>query len=437
MSFGPWELPAGVHIAPSIYLMHRRADLFPQPLAFRPERFLGDDPPGTYEWIPFGGGVRRCLGASFAMFEMRVVLAAVLGQRPAAPGLAAHVRVGHPPRDHVRAVARGADRESAREPPHRIRVTPGFRATGRSGAMNLMGMVESTFSRVNSTVFRQVNRATDWWNLPLPVALLNLRAHRDDLRRHNLYDTEAPRENGAATDEELPAYRTYDGSRQDPLDPRMGMVGSRFGRNAPPTRPLPSRCPSAWSRTRARSPTGCCCGASSSRRRASTCSPACWIQFQNHDWFGHGENAPDTYIDIELDENDEWPEGTPMRPARDEPRPHPHRNQRPAADLRQHRHALVGPLPALRLDRGAQPRAALGRGRQARARGRHAPQRDRPEARRGRPDRLRRQLLGRPLAPAHAVRQGAQLDLRPPQGLAIRPGTTSGCSSPRAWSTRR
>ena len=67
--------------------------------------------------------------------------------------------------------------------------------------MNLMGMVESTFSRVNSTVFRQVNRATDWWNLPLPVALLNLRAHRDDLRRHNLYDTEAPRENGAATDE--------------------------------------------------------------------------------------------------------------------------------------------------------------------------------------------------------------------------------------------
>ena len=40
---------------------------------------------------------------------------------------------------------------------------------------------------------------------------------------------------------------------------------------------------------------------------------ACWIQFQNHDWFGHGENAPDTYIDIELDENDEWPEGTPMR----------------------------------------------------------------------------------------------------------------------------
>jgi cytochrome P450 len=85
MTFGPWELPAGVHIAPSIYLMHRRSDIYPRPLDFRPERFL-DDPPGTYEWIPFGGGVRRCLGASFALFEMKVVLGTVLDRvrlRPA------------------------------------------------------------------------------------------------------------------------------------------------------------------------------------------------------------------------------------------------------------------------------------------------------------------------------------------------------------------
>ena len=74
VEFGGWQLPAGVHIAPSIYLMHRRADLYPEPLAFRPERFLGEDQPGTYEWIPFGGGVRRCLGASFALYEMRIVL---------------------------------------------------------------------------------------------------------------------------------------------------------------------------------------------------------------------------------------------------------------------------------------------------------------------------------------------------------------------------
>ena len=74
MEFGGWELPAGVLIAPSIYLTQRREDLYPEPLAFRPERFLGDDAPGTYEWIPFGGGVRRCLGASFALYEMRIVL---------------------------------------------------------------------------------------------------------------------------------------------------------------------------------------------------------------------------------------------------------------------------------------------------------------------------------------------------------------------------
>ncbi len=80
MEFGGWELPAGTNIAPSIYLLHRRPDLYPEPDAFRPERFLGDDVPGTYEWIPFGGGVRRCLGASFALYEMRIVLAAVLEQ---------------------------------------------------------------------------------------------------------------------------------------------------------------------------------------------------------------------------------------------------------------------------------------------------------------------------------------------------------------------
>lgn len=77
MRFGPWLLPAGVHIGPSIYLLHRREDLYPEPQRFLPERFL-HSPPGGYEWIPFGGGVRRCLGASFALLEMRVVLQEIL-----------------------------------------------------------------------------------------------------------------------------------------------------------------------------------------------------------------------------------------------------------------------------------------------------------------------------------------------------------------------
>jgi cytochrome P450 len=73
MEIGGRLLPAGVNVAPCIYLMHRRPDIYPNPGAFRPERFL-ERPPGTYTWIPFGGGVRRCLGASFAQFEIKVVL---------------------------------------------------------------------------------------------------------------------------------------------------------------------------------------------------------------------------------------------------------------------------------------------------------------------------------------------------------------------------
>jgi len=67
-----------MEINPSIRMIHRRADLYPDPSRFRPERFLEPDPPDTYTWLPFGGGTRRCLGASFALSEMRVVLARVL-----------------------------------------------------------------------------------------------------------------------------------------------------------------------------------------------------------------------------------------------------------------------------------------------------------------------------------------------------------------------
>jgi cytochrome P450 len=80
------DLPAGTVVAPSIYLVHRRADLYPEPARFRPERFLGPEPQGgTYTWIPFGGGIRRCLGAAFALMELRVVLAELAAHVDAVP----------------------------------------------------------------------------------------------------------------------------------------------------------------------------------------------------------------------------------------------------------------------------------------------------------------------------------------------------------------
>jgi cytochrome P450 len=83
---GGWSYPIDVCLVPNAYLMHHDPEIYPDPYAFRPERFL-DESPGTYTWIPFGGGRRRCVGASFAMLEMQIVLRAVLSAcelRPAA-----------------------------------------------------------------------------------------------------------------------------------------------------------------------------------------------------------------------------------------------------------------------------------------------------------------------------------------------------------------
>jgi cytochrome P450 len=87
MRLGGYDLPAGIKVVPSIYLVHRRPDVYPEPERFLPERFL-DEPPGTYTWIPFGGGVRRCIGGAFAQFEMEVVLRELVARsaiRPARP----------------------------------------------------------------------------------------------------------------------------------------------------------------------------------------------------------------------------------------------------------------------------------------------------------------------------------------------------------------
>jgi cytochrome P450 len=103
------HLPAGTDVTPAIWLTHTRADLYPEPYVFRPERFL-DQPPTTYGWIPFGGGVRRCLGAAFAELEMRVVLKAILDSsalRPASrrPERITRRNVTFSPRHGTRVIA--------------------------------------------------------------------------------------------------------------------------------------------------------------------------------------------------------------------------------------------------------------------------------------------------------------------------------------------
>jgi cytochrome P450 len=79
MEFGGYALAPGTRVVPCIHLVHYDERTYPEPERFQPERFL-ESPPGTYTWIPFGGGVRRCVGASFAQFEMKEVLGTVLGE---------------------------------------------------------------------------------------------------------------------------------------------------------------------------------------------------------------------------------------------------------------------------------------------------------------------------------------------------------------------
>ncbi len=102
---------------PRIHLMHRRPDIYPEPARFRPERFL-EQPAGTYTWIPFGGGVRRCLGASFALFEMRVVLSTLAARLHLRPADAARRAPRPAHADHPRALSRGAQWSSSRATTH-------------------------------------------------------------------------------------------------------------------------------------------------------------------------------------------------------------------------------------------------------------------------------------------------------------------------------
>jgi cytochrome P450 len=109
MELGGYEIPAGTTIAPCVHLVHRREEIYPEPLRFRPERFL-EQPAGTYTWIPFGGGVRRCLAASYAQLLMKQVISTVVSEvdlRPADPRSerARKSAIAFVPHRHARVIA--------------------------------------------------------------------------------------------------------------------------------------------------------------------------------------------------------------------------------------------------------------------------------------------------------------------------------------------
>jgi len=86
LKVGDRVLPAGTRVAPCVYLTNRNPDVYEQPQAFRPERYIGKAP-DTFAWIPFGGGIRRCIGASFAQLEMKLMLQTMLAElRPRRDG---------------------------------------------------------------------------------------------------------------------------------------------------------------------------------------------------------------------------------------------------------------------------------------------------------------------------------------------------------------
>ncbi len=171
--------------------------------------------------------------------------------------------------------------------------------------------MRNPLEKANSLFFEQLNKVVDWHELPREIALLNLRAFRDELREANLYDGAPPsvESKGDAAPvelEELPPHRTYDGSLNDPAHPTMGQAGVVFGRNHPLGVTVPETLPQLLE------PNPRTVATTLMHRKelipATTLNnlAAAWIQFQNHDWFSHGDNNPDASMQVPIAEGDPW-----------------------------------------------------------------------------------------------------------------------------------
>jgi hypothetical protein len=154
-----------------------------------------------------------------------------------------------------------------------------------------------------------VDRVADWWELPLPAQLLQLTHFREDLRRFNLYDTEQVENGGGvAVVSEPPQHRSYDGSQTDPQNPTMGKTGARFGRNMPLQTTYPEE-QSMLDPSPREVSTQLLNRDSFKPATTLNLLAACWLQFQNHDWFSHGDNSETEFIEVPLSDEDSWDGG--------------------------------------------------------------------------------------------------------------------------------
>lgn len=174
-----------------------------------------------------------------------------------------------------------------------------------------------TAVRIFNGLFVKLNRWIYWYQLPFPLAFLNLVALRNNLRRHNLYDTTAIEPAAPAVDHfgmDVRRYRATDGSYNDPMHPCMGMKGTRFGRNVASWRhqtdltALMDPNPRTISRRLMTRDTF-------HPATSLNLLAAAWLQFQVHDWLDHGTNSIDYKYSIPLDKNDDWPLSQMLVPA--------------------------------------------------------------------------------------------------------------------------
>ncbi len=179
--------------------------------------------------------------------------------------------------------------------------------------------------RLGSAAFARINRSHDWWELPGPVALLNIRVLRDDLRRQNLHDTfgaggERPRRAAPA----LAPFRSYDGSGYDPDDTDMGKAGTRLDRNAPLHMVFPGSDEDLMTPSPREISRRLLARKAFTPARTLNLLAAAWIQFQNHGWANHGDNEQAEPFTVPLAADDDWAGGCPMRVNRTRPDPVAH-----------------------------------------------------------------------------------------------------------------